>query len=95
MILRCFAGLLVFQHRVRANARAAVSELQAAGLAAMVCSGDNVTTTCSVAKEAGIIDDDELHGKLKAVAKTSRSGRHVDRTARLGAMLDSLDSHNR
>ena len=74
-----FAGLILFRNEVKADSKAAINELQAAGISVRMMTGDSVYTGAAVARQVGIIAAD-----AKVVVGTINSGsrclewRHVD-----------------
>lgn len=51
-----FIGLIVFENKLKGSTKQVLSELSNAGVRTVMCTGDNVLTAVSVAKECSLID---------------------------------------
>jgi magnesium-transporting ATPase (P-type) len=53
-------GLVVFQNKVKAATRPALTELHEANIRTLMITGDNLLTACSVARECGMVPDEAV-----------------------------------
>lgn len=51
-----FLGFIVFENKLKSNTAAVISELKQAGIRNVMCTGDNILTAISVARECGLIN---------------------------------------
>jgi cation-transporting P-type ATPase 13A2 len=51
-----FLGFIVFENKLKDTTTPVISELREAGLRTVMCTGDNILTAISVARECGLID---------------------------------------
>ncbi|VEU22976.1 DEKNAAC104048 [Brettanomyces naardenensis] len=51
-----FIGFIIFENRLKKATTGALKELREAGLRTVMCTGDNILTAVSVAKECGLVD---------------------------------------
>ena len=51
-----FIGFIVFENKLKASTAGVIKELHNAGIRKIMCTGDNVLTAISVAKECSLID---------------------------------------
>lgn len=51
-----FLGFIIFENRLKDSTKGALEELRAAGLRTVMCTGDNILTAISVAKECSLVD---------------------------------------
>ncbi len=56
-----FLGLVLFTNPVRHDSAAAIADLHAAGIRAVICTGDNPHTAVAVAKDVGILTHDPIY----------------------------------
>ncbi|WEW56295.1 hypothetical protein PRK78_001738 [Emydomyces testavorans] len=52
-----FIGFVVFENKLKPSTTDAIKELQSAGIRNVMCTGDNILTAISVARESGFIGD--------------------------------------
>ncbi|KAJ9203835.1 hypothetical protein DTO164E3_2189 [Paecilomyces variotii] len=53
-----FLGFIVFENKLKSNTAAVISELKQANIRNVMCTGDNILTAVSVARECRLIDPD-------------------------------------
>lgn len=64
-----FLGFIVFENKLKDTTTPVITELREAGIRTVMCTGDNILTAISVARECGLIDRDSpcfvphLHSK--------------------------------
>ena len=51
-----FIGFIVFENKLKAATAKTVEELEQAGIRQIMCTGDNILTAVSVARECALID---------------------------------------
>ncbi len=51
-----FIGFIVFENKLKPSTAAVLHELEAAGIRKVMCTGDNILTAVSVARECRLID---------------------------------------
>ena len=51
-----FIGFIIFENRLKPTTRDVITELSLAGIRNVMCTGDNILTAVSVARECGLID---------------------------------------
>lgn len=51
-----FIGFIIFENKLKAASAAAIQELNNAGIRNVMCTGDNILTAISVARECHLID---------------------------------------
>ena len=51
-----FIGLVIFENRMKPTTRDVIGELNQANIRNVMCTGDNIYTAISVAKDCGIVD---------------------------------------
>ncbi|GKZ62402.1 hypothetical protein AnigIFM49718_009489 [Aspergillus niger] len=54
-----FLGFIIFENKLKPNTAETVAELNKAGIRNIMCTGDNILTAVSVARECGLISGDE------------------------------------
>jgi cation-transporting ATPase 13A3/4/5 len=66
-----FVGFIIFENKLKPSTTGVISELHAANIRNVMCTGDNILTAVSVARECGLIRDGSqcfapyfLEGKL-------------------------------
>ncbi|KAK9462203.1 uncharacterized protein V1516DRAFT_711632 [Lipomyces oligophaga] len=52
-----FAGFIVFENKLKPSTKGIILELEDANIRTVMCTGDNVLTAISVAKECGLVSD--------------------------------------
>lgn len=53
-----FLGFIVFENKLKDTTTPVIAELREAGIRTVMCTGDNILTAISVARECGLIDSD-------------------------------------
>lgn len=53
-----FLGFIVFENKLKDTTTPVINELREAGIRTVMCTGDNILTAISVARECGLIDRD-------------------------------------
>lgn len=53
-----FLGFIVFENKLKSNTATVISELKQANIRNVMCTGDNILTAVSVARECRLIDPD-------------------------------------
>jgi cation-transporting P-type ATPase 13A2 len=68
-----FLGFIIFENKLKKATALVIDELKTAGIRNIVCTGDNILTAISVARECGLIDRDDhcfiprfLDGKVES-----------------------------
>jgi cation-transporting ATPase 13A3/4/5 len=51
-----FLGFIVFENKLKDTTTPVITELREAGIRTVMCTGDNILTAISVARECGLID---------------------------------------
>ena len=51
-----FLGFIIFENKLKQVSAAAIQELEKAGIRSVMCTGDNILTAISVARECHLID---------------------------------------
>ena len=51
-----FVGFIVFENKLKSKTSAVIKELNDAGIRNVMCTGDNILTAISVARECNMID---------------------------------------
>jgi cation-transporting ATPase 13A2 len=51
-----FIGFIIFENKLKANTADVLRELEEAGIRKVMCTGDNILTAISVARECRLID---------------------------------------
>ena len=51
-----FVGFIIFENKLKAATPEVVNELNGAGIRQVMCTGDNILTAISVARECSLID---------------------------------------
>lgn len=51
-----FVGFIVFENKLKPSTAGVLEELTAAGIRKVMCTGDNILTAISVARECNLID---------------------------------------
>jgi cation-transporting ATPase 13A3/4/5 len=66
-----FVGFIIFENKLKPSTTGVISELHAANIRSVMCTGDNILTAVSVARECGLVRDGSqcfapyfLEGKL-------------------------------
>lgn len=54
-----FVGFIVFENKLKPETTGVITELNRAGIRNIMCTGDNILTAVSVARECGLINPDE------------------------------------
>lgn len=54
-----FLGFIIFENKLKPSTSGVISELDTAGIRNVMCTGDNILTAISVAKECKMISPDE------------------------------------
>lgn len=54
-----FLGFIIFENKLKPSTSQVIMELSQAGIRNIMCTGDNILTAVSVAKECTMIDSDE------------------------------------
>lgn len=54
-----FVGFIIFENKLKPSSAGVISELGQAGIRNIICTGDNILTAISVARECGLLDEDE------------------------------------
>lgn len=54
-----FLGFIIFENKLKPSTSRVIMELSQAGIRNIMCTGDNILTAISVAKECTMIDSDE------------------------------------
>ncbi|PYH72443.1 putative P-type ATPase [Aspergillus vadensis CBS 113365] len=54
-----FLGFIIFENKLKPNTAETIAELNKAGIRNIMCTGDNILTAVSVARECGLISGDE------------------------------------
>lgn len=54
-----FVGFIVFENKLKPSTVGVISELNRAGIHNIMCTGDNILTAVSVARECGVIEPEE------------------------------------
>lgn len=52
-----FVGFIVFENKLKPRTTGIIKELDAAGIRNVMCTGDNILTAISVARESGFIGE--------------------------------------
>jgi cation-transporting ATPase 13A3/4/5 len=52
-----FVGLIIFENKLKQSTAGVISELHDANIRSVMCTGDNILTAVSVARECGLIQD--------------------------------------
>ncbi|KAF7173245.1 hypothetical protein CNMCM5623_005483 [Aspergillus felis] len=73
-----FMGFIIFENKLKSNTTGTITELSNAGIRNVMCTGDNILTAVSVARECGMIRADE-----QCFVPRFAEGRHHD----IGASL--------
>lgn len=51
-----FIGFIIFENKLKPTTADVLNELEEAGIRKVMCTGDNILTAISVARECGLID---------------------------------------
>ena len=51
-----FVGFIIFENKLKPRTNAVINELNEAGIRSVMCTGDNILTAISVARECQLID---------------------------------------
>ncbi len=51
-----FVGFIIFENKLKSTTTAVLNELSEAGIRKVMCTGDNILTAISVARECNLID---------------------------------------
>ncbi|KAK2871562.1 hypothetical protein FQN49_003053, partial [Arthroderma sp. PD_2] len=51
-----FIGFIIFENKLKPTSKGVITELQEAGIRNVMCTGDNILTAVSVARECGFVD---------------------------------------
>lgn len=51
-----FTGFIIFENKLKPSSKGVITELNQAHIRNIMCTGDNILTGVSVARECGIID---------------------------------------
>lgn len=54
-----FVGFIIFENKLKPSTSSVISELNQAGIRNIMCTGDNILTAVSVARECKMIGPDE------------------------------------
>lgn len=54
-----FVGFIVFENKLKPETTGVITELNRAGIRKIMCTGDNILTAVSVARECGLVNPDE------------------------------------
>lgn len=54
-----FLGFIIFENKLKSGTAKTIAELNHAGIRNIMCTGDNILTAISVARECGLISKDE------------------------------------
>jgi len=54
-----FTGFIIFENKLKPETTEVITELNQAGIRNIMCTGDNILTAVSVARECGLISPDE------------------------------------
>jgi cation-transporting ATPase 13A3/4/5 len=54
-----FIGFIIFENKLKPKSTGTIAELNQAGIRNVMCTGDNILTAVSVARECGMIGKDE------------------------------------
>ncbi|EHA22475.1 hypothetical protein ASPNIDRAFT_214148, partial [Aspergillus niger ATCC 1015] len=77
-----FLGFIIFENKLKPNTAETVAELNKAGIRNIMCTGDNILTAVSVARECGLISGDEQCFVPRFVqGQLSSKGPSLDSTA--------------
>lgn len=52
-----FSGFIIFENKLKPSSKGVISELHQAGIRNVMCTGDNILTAVSVARECGFIQE--------------------------------------
>ena len=55
-----FRGFIIFENKLKPSTAGVISELNEAGIRNVMCTGDNILTAISVARECNMLGRDEL-----------------------------------
>lgn len=55
-----FIGFIIFENKLKPRTAETIAELSHAGIRNVMCTGDNILTAISVARECGLINSDQL-----------------------------------
>lgn len=55
-----FLGFIIFENKLKPSTAGVISELNEAGIRNVMCTGDNILTAISVARECNMLGRDEL-----------------------------------
>lgn len=51
-----FLGFIIFENKLKPSTSGVITELKQAGIRTVMCTGDNILTAVSVARECGLLD---------------------------------------
>lgn len=54
-----FLGFIIFENKLKPTTASVITELNQAGIHNIMCTGDNILTAVSVARECGLIEQGE------------------------------------
>lgn len=54
-----FIGFIIFENKLKSTSAGTITELRQAGIRNIMCTGDNILTAVSVARECGLLSKDE------------------------------------
>ncbi|KAL4890393.1 hypothetical protein BDV59DRAFT_184390 [Aspergillus ambiguus] len=54
-----FIGFIIFENKLKAKSAGTITELRQAGIRSIMCTGDNILTAVSVARECGLLSREE------------------------------------
>lgn len=54
-----FVGFIIFENKLKPSTTGVIAELNQAGIRNIMCTGDNILTAVSVARECGLIEAEE------------------------------------
>ncbi|KAH8702643.1 putative P-type ATPase [Talaromyces proteolyticus] len=74
-----FLGFIIFENKLKNTTAPVISELRRAGIRNVMCTGDNILTAISVARDCGLIDQDASC----FVPRFSENTHHLDPNATL------------
>lgn len=55
-----FLGFIIFENKLKRNTKRVIEELDSAAIRNIMCTGDNILTAVSVARECGLIRQSDL-----------------------------------
>lgn len=90
-----FVGFIIFENKLKPSTSSVISELNKAGIRNIMCTGDNILTAVSVARECQMLDPDEhcfIPHFVEGVFPCITTRLHMELTSNKAPSLDSKTS---